>query len=264
MDRKTARNAPDTQKAGAREFVASLEKGLTIIEAFGPDQARLTLTDVAKRTGITRAAARRYLHTLAKLGYADFDGRYFSLSPRILRLGYAYLSSSSLSERLQPALERVSILTGESSSAAMLDGDDIVYVARSATQRIMSVSLGVGIRLPAYCTSLGRALLAHRPPEELEAYLQRVKLEARTPKTITRKADLRMALEEVRRRGCAVIDEELELGLRSIAVPLVHPSGSVRIALNVSTQAARVAAADMEARFLPALREVSESLRHIL
>ncbi len=146
----------------------------------------------------------------------------------------------------------------------MLDGDDIVYVARSATQRIMSVSLGVGIRLPAYCTSLGRALLAHRPPEELEAYLKRVKLEARTPKTITRKADLRTALEEVRRRGCAVIDEELELGLRSIAVPLVHPSGSVRIALNVSTQAARVAAADMEARFLPALREVSESLRHIL
>jgi IclR family pca regulon transcriptional regulator len=260
MDERTDK----PQETDARNFVASLEKGLAVIEAFGPDQARLTLTDVAKRTGITRAAARRYLHTLAKLNYADFDGRYFTLSPRILRLGYAYLSSSSLAERLQPALEKVSSLTGESSSAAMLDGDDIVYVARSATQRIMSVSLGVGIRLPAYCTSLGRALLAHRSPEELEVYIKRVRLEPRTPKTITRKADLRAALEDVRQRGCAVIDEELELGLRSIAIPLVHPSGAVRIALNVSTQAARVAAGDMESRFLPALREVSDGLRHIV
>jgi len=264
MKEPTAGAAPNPHDRGGREFVASLEKGLAIIEAFGPDQPRLTLSDVAKRAGVTRAAARRYLHTLAKLNYADFDGRYFSLSPRILRLGYAYLSSSSLSERLQPALERISSLTGESSSAAMLDGDDIVYVARSATQRIMSVSLGVGIRLPAYCTSLGRAILAHRPAEEIESYLKRVKLEPRTPKTITRKADLRAALEDVRRRGCAVIDEELELGLRSISIPLVQASGTVRIALNVSTQAARVAAADMESRFLPHLREVGESLRHIL
>ncbi|WP_210485809.1 IclR family transcriptional regulator domain-containing protein [Microvirga antarctica] len=248
----------------AKEFVASLEKGLAVIEAFGPDQPRLTLADVAKRTGITRAAARRYLRTLAKLNYAEFDGRYFSLSPRILRLGYAYLSSSSLSERLQPALEKISRLTGESSSAAMLDGDDIVYVARSPTQRIMSVSLGIGTRLPAYCTSLGRAILAHQSAEAIDAYLKRVKLEPRTPRTVTRRQDLRDRLDDVRLRGCAVIDEELELGLRSIALPLIEPNGSVRIALNVSTQAARVSANDMESRFLPALREVAEGLRHIL
>ncbi|KAB0265872.1 IclR family transcriptional regulator domain-containing protein [Microvirga brassicacearum] len=260
MEERTAKS-PEGE---SREFVASLEKGLAVIEAFGPDQPRLTLTDVAKRTGITRAAARRYLHTLAKLNYADFDGRYFSLRPRILRLGYAYLSSSSLPERLQPALEKISSLTGESSSAAMLDGDDIVYVARSATQRIMSVSLGVGTRLPAYCTSLGRAILAHQPPAEIDAYLRRVRLEPRTPKTITRKPEFLAALDEVKRKGCAVIDEELELGLRSIAIPLVQPNGSVRIALNVSTQAARVAAKDMESRFLPALRDGAEGLRHIL
>ena len=133
---------------------------------------------MAKLTGITRAAARRYLHTLTKLNYADFDGRYFTLSPRILRLGYAYLSSASLSARLQPFLEKISEATGESSSAAMLDGDDIVYIARSATRRIMSIGLGVGSRLPAYCTSLGRAILAYQPEDEIEAYLERVRLEA--------------------------------------------------------------------------------------
>ncbi|QFU16988.1 IclR family transcriptional regulator domain-containing protein [Microvirga thermotolerans] len=247
-----------------RDFVASLEKGLAVIEAFDADRPRLTLTDVAKLTGITRAAARRYLKTLTKLNYADFDGRYFSLSPRILRLGYAYLASSSLSMRLQPFLERISAETGESSSAAILDGDDIVYIARSATQRIMSVSLGVGTRLPAYCTSLGRAILAFQPEKALEAYLKRVRLEPRTPYTITRKQDLRAALETVRAEGCAVINEELELGLRSIAVPLVQANGTVRVALNIGTQAARVPASEMKTRFLPPLLEAAETLRRIL
>ncbi|MBZ6077888.1 IclR family transcriptional regulator domain-containing protein [Microvirga puerhi] len=255
------------QELGAtedRDFVASLEKGLAVIEAFDAESPRLTLTDVAKRTGITRAAARRYLKTLTKLSYADFDGRYFSLSPRILRLGYAYLASSSLSTRVQPFLEKISAQTGESSSAAILDGDEIVYIARSATQRIMSVSLGVGTRLPAYCTSLGRAILAFQPEDVLEAYLKRVRLEPRTLKTITRKPDLRAALETVRQEGCALIDEELELGLRSIAVPLVQANGPVRIALNIGTQAARVPLAEMKTRFLPPLLEATETLHGIL
>lgn len=247
-----------------RDFVASLEKGLAVIEAFDADRPRLTLTDVAKLTGITRAAARRYLKTLTRLNYADFDGRYFSLSPRILRLGYAYLASSSLSARLQPFLEKISAQTGESSSAAILDGDDIVYIARSATQRIMSVSLGVGTRLPAYCTSLGRAILAYQPDDALEAYLKRVRLEPHTPKTITKKQDLRAALEAVRIEGCAIINEELELGLRSIAVPLFQANGTVRIALNIGTQAARTPAAEMKPRFLPPLLEATETLRGIL
>jgi IclR family transcriptional regulator, pca regulon regulatory protein len=252
----------DEQAGGDRDFVASLEKGLAVIEAFDASRPRLTLTDVAKLTGITRAAARRYLRTLTKLNYADFDGRYFSLSPRILRLGYAYLSSTSLSLRLQPFLEKISEETGESSSAAVLDGDDIVYIARSATRRIMSIGLGVGSRLPAYCTSLGRAILAYQSPGEIEAYLERVKLEPKTPKTITRKSDLLAALEAVRRQGFALIDEELEFGLRSIAVPLIQKDGKVTIALNISAQVARASAEEMQDRFLPPLREASEALRY--
>jgi IclR family transcriptional regulator, pca regulon regulatory protein len=248
--------------AGDRDFVASLEKGLSVIEAFDANRPRLTLSDVAKLTGITRAAARRYLRTLTKLNYADFDGRYFSLSPRILRLGYAYLSSTSLSTQLQPFLEKISERTGESSSAAVLDGDDIVYIARSATRRIMSIGLGVGSRLPAYCTSLGRAILAYQATEDVEAYLQRVRLEARTPKTITRTPELRAALETTRELGYAMVSEELEYGLRSIAVPLIQKNGKVTIALNISAQVARVSASEMQERLLPPLREACEALRY--
>jgi len=245
-----------------RDFVASLEKGLLVIEAFDANRSKLTLSEVARLTGITRAAARRYLRTLTKLNYADFDGRYFSLSPRILRLGYAYLSSTALPARLQPFLERISEETGESSSAAVLDGDDIVYIARAATRRIMSIGLGVGSRLPAYCTSLGRAILACQPEETIEAYLARVRLEPRTPKTLTSKPELRAALEAARRKGYAIVNEELELGLRSIAVPLIQKNEQVSIALNVSAQAGRVPVSEMEERFLPSLRAASEALRY--
>src|SRR5918998_1577227 len=191
----------EDQTGGDRDFVASLEKGLLVIEAFDASRPRLTLTEVAKLTGITRAAARRYLLTLTRLNYADFDGRYFTLNPRILRLGYAYLSSASLSARVQPFLEQISEATGESSSAAILDGDDIVYIARSATRRIMSIGLGVGSRLPAYCTSLGRAILAYQPENAIDGYLQRVRLEARTPRTVTDKDQFRTVLEVIRCQG---------------------------------------------------------------
>lgn len=250
-------------QGGDRDFVASLEKGLLVIEAFDANRQRLTLSDVAKLTGITRAAARRYLRTLTKLNYADFDGRYFSLSPRILRLGYAFLSSTSLSSRLQPSLERISEETGESSSAAMMDGDDIVYIARSATRRIMSIGLGVGSRLPAHCTSLGRAILAYQPDEVVEAYLERSRLEARTPKTITSKPKLREVLQATRAQGYAIVDEELELGLRSIAVPLIQKNGQVTIALNISAQAARVPLTEMETRYLPSLKAAGEALHYM-
>jgi IclR family pca regulon transcriptional regulator len=254
----------EDQAGNDRDFVASLEKGLLVIEAFDANRSKLTLSDVAKLTGITRAAARRYLLTLTKLNYADFDGRYFSLSPRILRLGYAYLSSTSLSARVQPFLERISEETGESSSAAILDGDEIVYIARSATRRIMSIGLGVGSRLPAYCTSLGRAILAYQPPEVIDAYLQRVRLEARTPKTVTDKAELRRVFEATRALGYALVNEELEFGLRSIAVPMMQKTGQVTIALNISAQAGRVSPDEMKERFLPSLNSASEALRYIL
>jgi IclR family pca regulon transcriptional regulator len=252
-------NAP-APPPDARDFVASLEKGLSVIEAFDETRPRLTLSDVAKLTGITRAAARRYLHTLTQLDYASFDGRFFRLTPKVLRLGYAYLSSSPLPERLQPVLERLSTATGESSSAAVLDGDDIVYVARSATRRIMSIGLGVGSRLPAYCTSMGRAILAHQPADALEAYLKRVRLAALTPNTITDRSALRAELARIRQRGFAVVNEELELGLRSIAVPLFQQNEGVTVALNISTHAARLTAAEMEKRFLTPLLEASATL----
>jgi IclR family pca regulon transcriptional regulator len=252
----------EDQAGGDRDFVASLEKGLLVIEAFDATRPRLTLSEVARLTGITRAAARRYLRTLTKLNYADFDGRYFSLSPRILRLGYAYLSSTALATRLQPFLERISEETGESSSAAVLEGDEIMYIARSATRRIMSIGLGVGSRLPAYCTSLGRAILAYQTDEAIEAYLERVRLEARTPKTVTDKARLRAILRETRAQGYAIVNEELEIGLRSIAAPLIQKSGQVSIALNISAQAGRVPAVEMEQRFLPSLKAASEALRY--
>jgi len=254
----------EDQGTGDRDFVASLEKGLLVIEAFDASRPRLTLSDVAKLTGITRAAARRYLLTLTKLGYAESDGRYFSLTPRVLRLGYAYLSSASLSAQVQPFLERISEETGESSSAAILDSDDIVYIARSATRRIMSIGLGVGSRLPAHCTALGRAILAYQPEDGLKAYLQRVQLEARTPKTVTDKSAFQAALDVTRAQGYAIVNEELEYGLRSIAVPVVQKNGRVTIALNLSAQAGRISAEEMEERFLPLLRSASDALRYML
>jgi IclR family pca regulon transcriptional regulator len=262
--RSTLTEQPHGARREPRDFVVSLEKGLAVIEAFDPDHQRLTLTDVARRTGLTRAAARRYLLTLTELRYADFDGRYFSLSPRILRLGYSYLSSTSLPSRIQPFLEGISEETGQSSSAAIIEGDDIVYIARSATKRIMSIGLSVGSRLPIYCTSLGRVLLAHAPAAERAAYLARVTLAARTPKTVASKAAMRSLLAEVRGQGFALVDEELEQGLRSIAVPVLAADGRARFALNISAHAALVPAAEMEIRFLPTLRKASDTLRHIV
>lgn len=255
---------PEERQVDDRDFVASLEKGLTVIEAFDANRPRLTLTDVAKLTGITRAAARRYLRTLTRLGYAEFDGRFFSLTPRILRLGYAYLASAPMPARLQPFLENISSETGESSSAAMLDGDEVVYIARSATRRIMAIGLGVGSRLPAYCTSLGRSLLSCQSDSEIAAYLDRAPIEARTPFTVTDKARLFALLRETRARGYSVINEELELGLRSIAVPVRQANVPVKVAINVSTQAARVSPAEMEERFLPVLQAASRAIRYTL
>jgi len=246
-----------------RDLVASVEKGLGVIEAFSEARPRLSVTDVATVTGLTRAAARRYLLTLAKLGYADFDGKFFSLTPRILRLGHAYLSSTGLPRMVQPFLEQISTATGESSSAAILDDTEIVYVARAATRRIMSINLAVGSRLPAYCTSLGRALLAQMPDANVEDYLRRAELRALTPKTKTKRDAILAALAETRKKGYALVDEELELGLRSLSVPLFDGRGAVIAAMNVSAQVARVTAAGMVRDMLPHLIAAQGALRRI-
>jgi len=247
-----------------RDVVAGLEKGLAVIEAFDATRTRLSLAEVAKTTGLTRAAARRYLLTLVKNGYAAFDGKFFSLTPRVLRLGYAYLSSTAVAFRVQPFLERISEKTRESSSAAVLEGTEVVYLARSATSRIMAVDLSVGSRLPAYCTALGRVFLAGLQPEGLAAYFNGVAMFPLTPKTKHTEPEVRAALDRVRQDGCAVVDEELELGVRSIAVPVINRSGQLVIAVNISAPAARMEIGELVALFLPILRSAQEELRLIV
>lgn len=235
------------------EFVQSLERGLAVIRAFDADSPRLTLTEVARACGLTRAAARRFLLTLQQLGYVESDGRTFALTPRVLQLGYAFLSSLSLPEVAEPHLERLVARTRESSSLSILDGEDIVYVARVPTSRIMTVTISVGTRFPAWATSMGRVLLAGLPAPELEDYLEEVSPRRLTPRTVTGTASLRAELERVRAQGWALVDQELEEGLRSIAAPVRDRSGRTVAAANISTHASRHTAEEMKEELLPLL-----------
>ena len=235
--------------------MTSLARGLSVIRAFTGANPQLTIAEVARMSGLPRAAARRCLHTLERLGYVGSDGRRFSLRPKILALGYAFMSSTPIATTLQPVLERVSERLHESSSAAALDEDEIVYIARAATRRIMSVTLNVGSRLPAYCTSMGRVLLAQLPRDDLDEFLGRARLKPITEKTVTSRDTLRRILEQVQERGYALVDQELEIGLRSIAVPVRAASGTVIAAMNASAQAARISRREMENRFLPVLQQ---------
>lgn len=246
---------------GDPNFMTSLARGLSVIRAFTERSPNLTIADIAKIAGLPRAAARRCLLTLMQLGYVGTDGRFFFLKPKILALGYSFLSSAPLATILDPLIEQVSGTLQDSSSAAVLDEDEVVYIARAATKRIMSVGLNVGSRLPAYCTSMGRVLLAHLPEAELDAYFARVELRPFTERTITSPDALRREFERVRERGFALVDQELELGLRSVAVPVRTASGTVVAAINASAQAARVTCPDMEARFLPALQQAAADAR---
>jgi IclR family transcriptional regulator, pca regulon regulatory protein len=249
---------------GNPDFVLSLARGLAVIEAFQERPDGVTVGDAAVRTGLSRASVRRLLITLELLGYATHNGPVYRLGSRVLRLGFAFLSSHSLAALALPILEEIGAAIHESSSLSVLEGDEIVYLARSATKRVMSVGLSIGSRLPAYCTSMGRVLLAALPDGELAGYLGRAVLEARTPKTITRKAALRTELKRVGHRGYALVDEELELGLRSLAVPVVSRSGRVVAAINTGVHASRVSAEEMLERFLPALKDGAVSLGRAL
>jgi len=242
------------------EFVQSLERGLAVIQAFSHDRPRMTLSDVARETGMTRAAARRFLITLEHLGYVSSDGRMFALRPSVLQLGYAYLSSFSLTEIAQDHLEELAEQLHESCSASVLDGDDIVYVARASTNRIMTIGLSVGTRLPAYCTSMGRVLLSGLDAGQLDAYLEHADLQERTGHTITDAGELRDVLDKVRSQGWCLLDQELEDGVRSIAVPIRDGSGRTVAAINVSAHATRVTLSTLKERFLPALRACGEQI----
>lgn len=242
--------------SGDPNFMTSLARGLAVIRGFTQQKRSLTISQLSHRTGIPRAAVRRCLYTLSRLGYvAAEDGKNFALQPKILGLGHAYLSSTTLASSAQPLLDRVSDLLHESSSIALLDADEILYVARSSTtRRIMSVDLGIGTRLPAYCTSMGRVLLAFMPPADLDGYFARVKLVAHTNRTVIAPDRIRAELAQVVRTDHAIVDQELELGLRSIAVPVRNLAGRVVAAMNIGTQASRVTVAELEKRFLPELK----------
>lgn len=251
-------------EAADRDHMAALEKGLAVIECFDAAHDKLTIADVARATDLSRAAARRCLLTLTKLGYAEFDGKFFRLTPRVLRLGHAWLASSALPQLVQPFLERLSEETHESSSACLLDGHEIVYIGRSAQRRIMSVGLSVGTRLPAFCTSMGRVLLAFRDPADAQARIIAGKPRALTPRTVTDPAKLAAILADVREQGHCIVDQELELGLISLAMPLFNARGEVIAAFNISGQVQRSSAGDMVARFLPQMRSLQAMLRPLI
>ncbi|MCW6009802.1 helix-turn-helix domain-containing protein [Micromonospora sp. CPCC 205371] len=242
-----------TELGREAHFVQSLERGLAVIRAFDANHPELTLSEVARICDLTRAAARRFLLTLTDLGYVRTDGRLFSLTPRVLELGYAYLSSISLPEVAEPHLERLVAQVRESSSVCVLDGDDVVYVARVPTSRIMTVAINVGTRFPAHATSMGRVLLAHLTDEQMDSYLSRAKLNRLTARTITTADGLRAELRRVRAQGYAIVDQELEEGLRSVAAPIRDRTGAVVAAANISVHASRNSVESIRRDLLPHL-----------
>ncbi|GGY59752.1 IclR family transcriptional regulator domain-containing protein [Pseudoduganella albidiflava] len=273
MTTTTTNNAPAEREPTIAEqidaladpsFMTSLARGLAVLQAFSDSRRSLTIAQISQKTGIPRAAVSRCLYTLKQLGYADSDVNNYSLRPKVLTLGYSYLSSTPLTVSAQPYLNQISRTLNESCSLAVLDDNEVLYVARSATSRVMSVALNTGSRLPAYCTSLGRVMLAQLPEAELQAYLDKVRLKPLTEHTVTTQKQLRAVLAQVREQGFAINNEELEVGLRSIAVPVRGASGIVHAALNVGAQAGRVSARQMEEQFLPVLQQGARDLAVLL
>ena len=240
------------------ESLQSLERGMAVIQVFSRDHPALTLSEVARLTGFTRATCRRILLTLEKLGHVRSDGRSFMLTPRVLTLGWAYLTSLNLSELAQPLMEDLVERTRESCSAATLDLPDIVYVARVPTRRIMTIALGVGARLPASATSMGRVLLAALSETELDAYLDETPLERFTERTIVDRDEFKAAIATVRAQGWALVDQELEMGLRSVAAPINRAHSGTIAAINCSAAAQRVSIDEFSERIVPALLETAK------
>jgi IclR family transcriptional regulator, pca regulon regulatory protein len=246
---------------GDPNFMTSLARGLIVIQAFTQQSPQMTISQLSVKTGLSRAAVRRCLYTLTKLGFAGAeDGSRYSLRPRMLSLSHTYTASNTLSTAAQPILERMSAALRESFSVATLDGEDIVYIARTQVNRVMAVDLHIGSRLPAYCTSMGRVLLAYLPTDQLETYLAKAVLTPHTTRTITSVEKLRLALRNVRRNGYALVDQEYEVGLRSMAVPVYAPSGRVVATLNLSGNAPRLSVLEMQSRYLTPLRNAATEL----
>jgi IclR family pca regulon transcriptional regulator len=246
---------------GDPNFMTSLARGLIVIQAFTQQSPQMTISQLSIKTGLSRAAVRRCLYTLTKLGFAGAeDGSRYSLRPRMLTLSHTYTTSNTLSSAAQPILERMSAALRESFSVATLDGEDIVYIARTQVNRVMAVDLHIGSRLPAYCTSMGRVLLAYLPADQLENYLAKVVLTPHTTRTVNSIEKLRLALRNVRRNGYAICDQEYEVGLRSLAVPVYSSTGRVVATVNLSGNAPRLSVLEMQSRYLTPLRNAANEL----
>lgn len=269
VDTRAPREAPDAAEPDAAEpdaaeidrpgdsYVQSFARGLSVIRSFDAEHPAQTLTDVATRTGLTRAGARRILLTLNALGYVDADGRLFRLTPRILDLGFAYLTSMPLWNLAEPVMEELTAETHESCSVAVLDRSEVVYVLRVPTRKIMTINLSIGSRLPAFCTSMGRVLLSALDEGALHSALDGVPRTARTPRTVTDKDELKTVIAQVRRQGWAVVDQELEEGLISLSVPIRDRQGRIIAAMNISGNAQRKTAKQMVKAFLAPLQDAS-------
>ena len=249
-------------------YVQSFARGLAVLRSFGAHAPSQTLTEAAERAGLTRAGARRILLTLQQLGYVENDGRQFRLTAKVLELGYAYLSGLPLWQLAQGPMEALVHDIQESCSAAVLEGDDIVYVLRVPAGKIMSINLGVGSRLPVWCTAMGRVLLAGQPPEEVAARLARLategRLQALTPHTCTDPQAIAARIAQVRREGHAVVNEELELGLVTVATPILDRAGRTVAAINISGHTHRTREIDIQERLLPRLLETAAEIRRAL
>jgi IclR family pca regulon transcriptional regulator len=259
--RHEQRTAAAAKTESDGDFMTSLARGLAVMQTLAQHKRQLTVSLISVQTGISRAAVRRCLHTLVKLGFAGSqDQQHFFLSPKVLTLGQASFASTSLAKIAQPVLERLSGVLSESCSVATLQDTEVFYIARAAVSRIMSVDLKVGSRLPAYCTSMGRVMLANLRPEQLDSHLARVVLKPHTDRTVVSVAKLKRILELVNRSGYAIVDQELEIGLRSLAVPIRSSTGEVVAAVNVGCHAQRVSIRDLQTTFLPHLRQAAQEI----
>jgi IclR family pca regulon transcriptional regulator len=247
-----------------REFVQGLERGFAVVKAFSSDARRLTVAEVAARTNLTRAVARRYLLTLQALGYVVQTGSQFGLTPRILELGFTYLATTDVPNVAQPFMEKVAETLRESCSVAVLDGHDAVYVARVQAKRIMSINLVVGSRLPAHATSMGKVLLAYLSPAHLDEYFASAPLQRLTTRTVCDEKTLRKVLQQVREHGWALADQESEDGVRTVAVPLFDRHLQVHAAMNVAGHASRVSLKELRSRYLPVLIDAATQISHAL
>ena len=240
----------DTGTLG-RDYVNALARGLEVIRVFSRYRPRMTLSEVAQVTGMTRATVRRFLLTLAHEGYVETDGKYFALKPKVLELGFSALSSMNIWDVMQPVLDTLSAELSESCFAAVLDGESVIYVARATpVNRRINVGISIGSRVPAHCVSTGRVLLAALSEEALQTYIETMTLTRFTPNTVTSKVQLRDMLDDVRRQGFSIVDQELEVGLRSLSVPVRDGSGAIVAALNVCCPSTRISLEDMQTRIL--------------